>query len=40
MQERVLSALDDSGVFTAGGLVRDKVSDLLVATFKFSNFKV
>ncbi|RZR89351.1 hypothetical protein BHM03_00017053, partial [Ensete ventricosum] len=25
LQERVLSALDDSGVFTAGGLIREKV---------------
>lgn len=29
MQERVLSALEDSGVFTSGGLVRDKVGDLV-----------
>lgn len=28
-QERVLSALEDSGVFTSGGLVRDKVGDLV-----------
>ncbi|RRT74842.1 hypothetical protein B296_00002979 [Ensete ventricosum] len=27
--ERVLSALDDSGVFTAGGLIREKVGCLL-----------
>ncbi|KAG6508951.1 hypothetical protein ZIOFF_034333 [Zingiber officinale] len=45
-QERVLSALEDSGVFTSGGLVRDKVGDLVSSIlsclhpYKVKNFGI
>lgn len=31
MQKKVLSALEDAGVFTSGGLVKDKVINVCIA---------